>query len=302
MKGKIPRREINGILLLDKPLGCSSNQALQQVKRLYRAEKAGHTGSLDPLATGLLPLCFGQATKVSSYLLDADKRYLARLRFGEQTATGDAEGEIVRRSDATGLTREAFEQAMAGFLGLIHQVPPMYSALKRDGQPLYRLARQGIEVDREAREIRIHRLELRAFAEGECELDVTCSKGTYIRTLAEDLAAAVGQCAHLTALRRTELGSLHGTRMYTLEELEQAAGDGTLESCLIDPVRALAGWVQLRLEPDQIAALSQGRALRMQDGPAGPRALLGASGQLLGLADMGEDGMLAPRRWLAGGG
>lgn len=306
MNPRIPRRDISGILLLDKPLGLSSNQALQRAKRLLRASKAGHTGSLDPLATGLLPLCFGQATKISSYLLDADKRYRARLRFGAQTTTGDTEGEVIATSDPSALTRAALEQAIARFHGPQAQVPPMYSALKRDGQPLYALARQGIEVERAARDIVIHELLLNDHKDGECEIEVLCSKGTYIRTLAEDLAAALDQRAHLVALRRTEVGSLRGQRLYTFEELEQITRDGgeaALDACLITPRAALAHWPSVSVDGDQARDLAQGRSIARADLPEvtaeTPLAVLSQTGDWLGIGVRDHEGRLAPRRWMS---
>lgn len=306
MNPRIPRRDISGILLLDKPLGLSSNQALQRAKRLLRAAKAGHTGSLDPLATGLLPLCFGQATKISSYLLDADKRYRARLRFGAQTKTGDAEGEIIATSDVSALTRAALEQAIVHLHGPQAQVPPMYSALKRDGQPLYALARQGIEVEREARDIVIHELLLSAYTGDECEIEVLCSKGTYIRTLAEDLAAAVGQRAHLIALRRTEVGSLRGQRLYTFDELEQIAsngGEAALDACLMTPRAALAHWPSVSVDAGQARDLAQGRSISCADLPEiaaeTPIAVLSQTGDWLGIGVREPEGRLAPRRWMS---
>lgn len=304
MSSKKFRREVSGVLLLDKPLGLSSNQALQRVKRLFAAAKAGHTGSLDPLATGLLPLCFGQATKISSYLLDADKRYVARIRFGEKTETGDAEGAITVRSDPALLTRQALEAAIQLFIGPIRQMPPMYSALKRNGEPLYRLARQGIEVEREPRDIAIRNISLTAYGDRECELDVTCSKGTYIRTLAEDIAAAAGQCAHLSALRRLELGTFRDVRMYTLETLEKLAevGPQALDACLIDAASALPHWPRLRLTPDQVMSLSRGRSLELMDLPAAGKslALLDDKGRLVGLGEVAVGSILTPKRWLGG--
>ena len=303
MNEKRKKRDVDGVLLLDKPLGLSSNQALQQAKRLFHAAKAGHTGSLDPLASGLLPLCFGRATKISSYLLDADKRYLAQVRFGTRTETGDAEGAVMAHSDASSLTRETLEAAILHFVGPVRQIPPMYSALKRDGQPLYKLARQGIEVEREARDIHVHAITLTAFGAGTCELDVRCSKGTYIRTLAEDIAAAAGQCAHLGGLRRTELGMFREARMYTLAELEKRAQEGQsmLDACLIDPAQAVAHWPRCPLSPDQALRLSQGQSVRLPGLPlaAGPLALMDDAGRLLGIGEALEDGLLAPRRWLA---
>ncbi len=216
------RRSVDGILLLDKPLGLSSNAALQIVKRLYNAEKAGHTGSLDPLASGLLPICLGEATKLGAYLLDADKRYRARVRLGTATASGDAEGAVVATSDPAALSRGQLEAAIPRFLGAITQIPPMYSAIKREGRPLYTLARAGIEVERAAREVSIHELKLLSFGDGEFEFELRCSKGTYVRTLAEDWAAAVNQRAHLSALRRTGVGGFDAGAMVPLEWLQQA--------------------------------------------------------------------------------
>lgn len=227
---------VHGVLLLDKPSGMSSNLALQKARRLFSAAKAGHTGTLDPLASGLLPLCFGDATKFAADLLDADKTYEADLRLGQTTETGDAEGEILAEQPVS-VTREQIDAVLPHFRGAIRQVPPMYSALKRDGKPLYVLARQGIEVSREAREIRIHMLEVLDFSGVTLRLRVTCSKGTYIRVLAEDIGAALGCGAHLTALRRTAVGelSLHGAK--TLDEL--AAADDTVRATLLAPVDTL---------------------------------------------------------------
>ncbi len=193
-------RDVDGILLLNKPLGISSNDALQKVKYLYKAAKAGHTGSLDPLATGLLPLCFGEGTKISAFLLNADKRYTVRIRLGETTATADAEGDVVERRPTDGITEEKLCEAVEGFLGEIQQLPPMYSAVKHEGERLYKLARRGIEVERKLRTITIYELNLTSFELPEFELDVHCSKGTYIRTLAEDIGEALGCGAHVIGL------------------------------------------------------------------------------------------------------
>jgi len=300
MRPRIPRRAVNGILLFDKPRGFSSNDALQRVKRLFRADKAGHTGNLDPLATGMLPICFGQATKLCGHLLDSDKRYLARVRVGERTATGDREGEVVQRSDASLLTRDALEQVLPAYTGTIRQVPPMYSALKHQGQRLYALAREGVEVERQAREVTIHALQLTDWAPGEFELDVRCSKGTYIRTLAEDIAAALGQCAHLIALRRTEVSPFEGA-LRTWEDLETAAGQGesALDACLLDPAAAVRDWPQVRLDPDRAHYMARGQAVRIAaTPPAGRVAVLDQAGRLIGLAEIDADGMVAPKRWM----
>lgn len=223
---KAERRDIDGIILLDKPVGLSSNAALQKVRRLLRARKGGHTGSLDPLASGLLPLCFGEATKVSGFLLGADKRYRVRIRLGITTATGDGEGEVLEERPWEHIGRADVERVLPRFLGEIQQVPPMYSALKHEGQRLYRLARQGVEVERPPRTVTIHALELLDFEPGLVELDVHCSKGTYIRTLAEDLGKALGTGAHVQALRRTGLGPFDAERTVTMERLEELAAAG----------------------------------------------------------------------------
>lgn len=293
------RRALDGILLLDKPLGLSSNTALQIVKRLYNAEKAGHTGSLDPLASGLLPLCFGQATKLGAYLLDADKRYRARARLGTATSSGDAEGEVVASSDPSTLSRAQLEAAIPQFLGRIRQVPPMYSALKRDGQPLYRLARAGIEVEREAREVSIHELKLLDFADGEFEFDLRCSKGTYVRTLAEDWAAAVNQRAHLSALRRTGVGSFDAGAMVPLERLEAMAPEEA-ERQLLPPAAALAGWPEVEVDAGLARQLAHGQAVRAGQAEAGLVAVYGPGRALLGIAGSDGAGGLAPKRWLTG--
>lgn len=206
----VKNKVINGILLLDKPLHLTSNGALQRVKRLFGAKKAGHTGSLDPLATGMLPLCFGEATKLSQYLLESDKYYHVVAKFGEKTTTGDAEGEVIETRPTDHLTAEAIQQAVAKFVGVIEQIPPMFSALKFQGRPLYELARQGIEVERKPRQVTIHKLELALpFEKGgqggisSCTISVHCTKGTYIRTLIEDIGEVLGCGAHVIGLRRT---------------------------------------------------------------------------------------------------
>ena len=296
-------RDISGILLLDKPSGLTSNAALQRVRRLYGAAKAGHTGSLDPLATGLLPICLGQATKLSSYLLEADKRYVVRASVGTCTSTADAEGEVVRRSDAATLTRPALEAALPGFAGNILQRPPMYSALKHEGQRLYELARQGREVEREARPVNITILKLLDFGPGFFELDVRCSKGTYIRSLVEDLAAAAGQCAHVASLRRLEAGPFKEAGMVTAARLEQTAGQGieALDALLLDPLAGLEGWVQVAVDPARTARLAQGQAVRL-DSPPPPGRVAVVDGQprLLGIGEIDAQGLLHPRRWLSG--
>jgi tRNA pseudouridine55 synthase len=296
------RRDVDGILLLDKPLGLSSNQALQQVKRLYRAAKAGHTGSLDPLATGMLPICLGQATKLSAYLLESDKRYLATVALGVKTSTGDAEGQVVATSDPAGVTPAMIERALAACLGRITQVPPMHSALKHQGQRLYDLAREGIEVEREPREVTIHAIALTGCKLPRFEIDVRCSKGTYVRTLAEDIAASLGQAGHLAALRRLEVTPFGGLALVTPEAIEAAADDAARDALLLAPVAALSGWPQVTVDADRAHYLAQGQAVRIAGAPReGLVAVLSGSGRLLGIAQGEGGGMIAPRRWLGAG-
>lgn len=230
---KPAKRPVNGVLLLDKPQGISSNTALQKARRLYRAEKAGHTGVLDPLATGLLPVCFGEAAKFAQYLLDADKAYTATLKLGEATTTGDAEGEIIDTA-RTDVSRAEFQTACAALTGRIRQVPPMFSALKHEGRPLYEYARKGITIERKPRDIEIYSIDLIEFDAPKTVIGVRCSKGTYIRTLSEDIAKHTGTFAHLTALRRTETAGFTVAESHTLDALEtlsEAERDALLLPC-----------------------------------------------------------------------
>ncbi|WP_028486475.1 tRNA pseudouridine(55) synthase TruB [Thiomicrorhabdus chilensis] len=254
-----PRENINGIVLLNKPVGVSSNGILQQVMRIFNAKKGGHTGALDPFATGLLPICLGEATKVSGLLLDSDKRYTATLKLGEQSDTGDTEGEIIQLLPVPELNEAVIEAVFEQFRGEIEQVPPMYSALKHQGKPLYYYARKGIEIDRPARPIRILALDLIGFSENEIVFDVLCSKGTYVRTLGEDIAKALGTVGHLTALHRTQTGSLHGDQMLTLEEIEARK----LE-CLQPLDIALQHLQRIDLDAEQAALIKQGQKLRLE--------------------------------------
>jgi len=296
-KGNSRRRAVDGIVLLDKPLGLSSNAALQIVKQLYNAEKAGHTGSLDPLATGLLPICLGEATKLSAYLLDADKRYQARVRLGQRTSTGDAEGEPIASSDPSLLDRARLEAAIPQFLGAITQIPPMYSALKRDGIPLYTLARAGVEIERQARPVRIHELCIKSFDGLHFEFEVSCSKGTYVRTLAEDWAAAVGQEAHLVALRRTGLEPFELASRVDLEQLQQAEAGAQRDSLLLNAAAALRGWPQLTVDDNLARRLSHGQTIPLAAG-AGLIAVFDQRQYLLGIAESDGAGHLKPRRWM----
>jgi len=293
------RRAIHGVLLLDKPTGMSSHQALLAIRALYNADKAGHTGTLDPLATGLLPICFGQATKLTAHLLDARKRYLAEVRLGQATSTGDSEGETIAHIDPTGLSLAALQAAALACTGLIQQVPPMYSAIKRDGTRLYELAREGVEVEREAREVEIHALTVVAFDGVTATLDVTCSKGTYIRTLAEDWARHFGQVAHLSGLRRIAVGSfgmIEPAQMVSLAALEASSDFASLDRHLLPSRTVIADWPTVTVTPEQIARLDFGFTIQTYAAP-GWVAMLRQSGELLGLGEQRADGVLQPRRW-----
>nr|WP_296748787.1 tRNA pseudouridine(55) synthase TruB [Thioalkalivibrio sp.] len=296
----IQRRDVDGILLLDKPLGLSSNQALGRVKYLLAARKAGHTGSLDPLATGLLPLCFGQATKVSGWLLDADKRYMTVARLGVETATGDLEGEVLRQMPVPELSAAEIEAACAALRGRIQQIPPMYSALKHEGQRLYELARRGIEVERPAREVTIHSLSVEPVAPDRLRLDVHCSKGTYIRTLVQDLGRALGCGATVAELRRTGHGAFDAAGMVSMETLEAASAEGgpqAVERWLLPADRALADRPEVRLDAASSRFLRQGQPVFVPGvREMGPLRLYGANGEFLGIGELQDDGRVAPRR------
>lgn len=295
MKKAEPWQDIDGLLLLDKPLGLSSNHALQRARRLLRARKAGHAGTLDPLATGLLLLCFGRGTRVAENLLGRDKVYRARLRLGITTATGDAEGEILEQRDVPPLQEADLLTVLSRYTGAIEQCPPMYSALKVNGQPLYKLARKGIVVERANRTVHVHRLELISRQADELEVEVHCSKGLYVRTLAEDIGTALGCGAHLTALRRLSIGR-HGldSPLIGLEALEQMAE--TERASLLLPVdQALDELPVLRLDEQQAAAFCQGQRLNLGpiEGAAGTMRCYGPGGRFLGLGDLTAAG-LAP--------
>ena len=298
-------RNLSGILVLDKPQGVSSNGALQRAKRLFQAAKAGHTGSLDPLATGVLPLCFGEATKFSQYLLDADKGYRSTFVLGEGTDTGDAEGEVVRRRSAAAITEAKLREAMTRFTGEIEQIPPMYSAVKRDGKPLYKLAREGKEVEREARAVTIHQFELLTFEPGEAArivVDVLCSKGSYIRTLAEDLGGELGVPAHVAALRRTRSGPFSLDAAVTLEELEADAALGTdaLDARLLAAQAAITDMPCVELTESAGFYLRQGQPVLVPNGPRnGMVRVVVRGGEFLGIGEMLDDGRVAPRRLIA---
>lgn len=293
------RRDVNGILILDKPRGMSSNQALQKVRWLLNAEKAGHTGSLDPLATGVLPLCFGEATKFSQYLLDADKGYETVAQLGVTTTTGDAEGEVLERRDVT-VGRDELEAALGRFRGEIQQVPPMYSALKKDGQPLYKLARAGEVVEREARSVTIARLELLAFDSTKATLSVSCSKGTYIRTLVEDLGQVLGCGGHVAELRRTQAGPFNLSQAISLEELEKAHAEGgneALDRFLLPSDSGLEHWPLVQLSEHSAYYWLHGQPVRAPEAPKfGMLRVQDHTGRFIGIGEVSDDGRIAPRR------
>ncbi len=295
-------RDVTGILLLDKPSGITSNAALQHAKRLFRARKAGHTGSLDPLANGLLPLCFGEATKLSGFLLDADKRYVADIRLGARMTTGDAEGEVMRRGDLAAIDRAVIEAAIARFRGEIEQVPPMFSAVKQNGVPLYKLAHQGIEVERQPRQVVIHRFEVRAFEGDTVTVEVDCSKGTYIRVLADELGEVLGCGAHVSRLRRTGVGAFDASRMYTLDELAAIAADGgedALDACLVSMEDALGQWPDVRLSQEVAYFLVRGQPVFVPHAPShGLVRIYTREDRFLGVGRILDDGRIAPKRLL----
>lgn len=299
-KPRRPRRPIDGVLLLDKPQGLTSNQALMRVRHLYQADKAGHTGSLDPLATGLLPVCLGEASKFTQYLLDADKVYRTRIRLGQRTATGDAEGEVLEEKPVPVLDAAAIEAVLARFRGDIRQVPSMYSALKKDGRPLYELARKGIEVERPARPVTIHRLELLAVDGNDWELEAHVSKGTYIRSLAEDIGQVLGCGAHVVVLRRIALGPFTSPAMVTLEQLEQALESGgheALDALLLPSWVGLADWPRVELSENTAYFLLQGQPVQVSGVPReGSVLVFESGGRFLGIGEIDDEGRVAPKR------
>jgi tRNA pseudouridine55 synthase len=290
-----PRRRVDGVLLLDKPSGLSSNAALQRAKRAFDAEKAGHTGTLDPLASGLLPLCFGEATKFAQFLLDATKRYTATVRFGVTTTTGDAEGQVLEMRPLA-LARSDVEAVLPDFTGRLAQVPPAYSALKFEGRSLYEYARAGIDVPRPPREIEILKLSLLAWKTPDAVLDVTCSKGTYVRVLAEDIGRALGCGAHLAGLRRTATGGFGIADAVTLERLE-ALSPEERDAVLLPPAALLRDLPMLRLGAADAARFRQGSTVLVPGSADGACAVFDGE-VLLGVADAAA-GLAQPRRVVA---
>jgi tRNA pseudouridine55 synthase len=297
-------RNVSGVLLLDKPEGCSSNHALQRVKRLFGAAKAGHTGSLDPLATGMLPVCFGEATKISAFLLEADKRYHLKCQLGVSTTTGDAEGDVLDTQDVSGIKESAIKAVLAEFIGEIEQVPPMYSALKHNGERLYKLARQGIEVERKSRRVTIYDIEFLSFEQDDqqraiLELEVSCSKGTYVRTLVEDIAKKLNCGAHITALRRLSVGPYAGG-MLSIDQLTALAeqGEAILDECLQPVDSGVADWPDVHLGADAAFYVRQGQPVMVPHAPTEGWVRIYDQSHFLGLGEIQDDGMVAPRRMI----
>ncbi len=297
-------RKLDGMLILDKPVGLSSNEALQQVKRGYGAAKAGHTGSLDPLASGVLPLCFGEATKFSQFLLDSDKRYLARLKLGVSTDSGDADGQVVSEREVGNLGADDVESALAAFRGEIEQVPSMFSAVKHQGQPLYKLARQGIEVERKSRRVTVFENRLVEFDGDELTLDIHCSKGTYVRNIAEDLGEMLGCGAHVIGLRRTQAGPFRESDLVTMEQLELLWQErGAADALLLPIAAAVRDWPEIHVADASAFYLKQGQAVLVPQAPTSGWVRLMETvgndcGEFLGVGEILDDGRVAPRRLL----
>lgn len=293
---KIQRRPVHGVFLLNKPLGISSNAALQKVRWLYRAQKAGHTGALDPLASGLLPICLGEATKFSHFLLDSTKRYQTTIQLGHSTTTGDVEGEVLLEAAVPALTEENILAVLAQFTGDIQQVPPMYSALKKEGRPLYELARKGIEIERDARPISIYALELLGFTDDSITLDVTCSKGTYIRVLGEDIAKALGSYGHLTYLHRIQTGHFDLIPSYTLDYLESLS-EAEREALLLPVYAPIEHFPQVQVPAGRAEYFCRGMESNI-DHAAATQVLVFEGEKCLGLAEITDKKRLVPKRVL----
>lgn len=297
--GRRHGRDISGILLLDKPCGLSSNAALQRAKRTFQAMKAGHTGSLDVQASGLLPICFGEATKICQFLLDADKRYVSDFRLGQRTTTGDSEGAVTERRPTMALRIAEIEAVCRAFLGQINQIPPMHSAIKQNGKRLYKLAHRGIEVPRESRPVTIHALDIVRFDEPVLTVDVRCSKGTYIRTLAEDIGEALGCGGYVSALRREEAGPYALKQASTLEELDAYADQGTevLDRLLLPIDSALGGMSAIVLDATAVLDVSRGQTVIAPPGSTwGMARLYDESGRFIGVGEVVNADRVAPRR------
>lgn len=298
---KVIKKNINGILLLDKPAGITSNAALQQVKRIYAAKRAGHTGSLDPIATGMLPICFGEATKFSQFLLDSDKHYDVTAKLGKRTSTGDMEGAVIAERPCSHITREKLEEVLQPFQGKLTQIPPMYSALKYKGKPLYELARQGIEIEREPRSIHIHSLKLEDFQQDTFSFHIHCSKGTYVRTLVDDIGEILGCGAHVYQLRRTAVSPYLSFPMYPIAALEQAyreEGSEALARFLLPIETAVAAFPSVILSTSAAFYIRMGQPVRVTNAPPRGfvRLMIGDEQQFLGMGEMLEDYRVKPKR------
>ncbi len=292
-------RSISGIIVLDKAVGLSSNMALQEVKWLFEANKAGHTGSLDPLATGVLPLCLGEATKVSQFLLNSDKRYRARIKLGIRTDSADSEGQVIAQCDEVNVSREQVEQALQSFKGETQQIPPMHSALKVDGVPLYKLAREGKTISREARSICVYELELTDFQGDEIELEITCSKGTYIRTIADDLGQDLGCGAHIIALRRLQAGAFTEADCVStdaLREVKEKHGMDRLDQNLIPMDRAIEDLPEVNLPSIAASQFKNGQSVLVRHLPEEGLVRLYEEEQFIGIGCIDDDGKVAPKR------
>ncbi|HET6473889.1 MAG TPA: tRNA pseudouridine(55) synthase TruB [Pseudomonadales bacterium] len=305
MVRRLRGREISGMIVVDKPSGASSNDAVQRAKQLYRAQKVGHTGSLDPLATGVLPLCFGEATKFSQYLLDSDKKYWVRIKLGVRTDSGDADGQVVETRDVVGVDATAVERVLDEFRGEIEQIPSMFSAIKHQGQPLYKLARRGIEVERKSRPVTIYSNELVAFESDEFELEIHCSKGTYVRTIAEEIGEKLGCGAHVCALRRRKAGPYDESDIMSFAELEQCREEGgydALDALLLPVETAVRDWPVVSLSDATAFYIRQGQPVIVPHAPTAGRVQLieqstdGSKQMFIGVGEILDDGRVAPRR------
>lgn len=297
MQKKSLKREIDGVFLLNKPLGFSSNQALKKIQWLFNAKKAGHTGTLDPMASGLLPICIGEATKFSHRLLEANKTYIATIQLGVTTTTGDQEGEVVSQKDVV-LKPNQLEETLQKFTGDITQIPPMFSALKFEGKPLYEYARQGIEIERKSRQVTIYDITLNKIEESIVILEVSCSKGTYIRTLAEDIGHALGCGAYLKGLERTQTGNFQLSDALTIEAIE-AMSMASREETLLPVDALLEGLSSIKLTLTETEAIKKGQAIDFNGKNDNELRLYGASGQFLGVGQPDLQGRLFPKRLIA---
>ena len=300
--GRGKGRNVNGIILLDKAKGESSNHALQRIKRLFHAKKAGHTGSLDPLATGVLPLCLGEATKISQFLLDSDKRYMAKVKLGERTDSGDSEGVVIDVQRRIDVDYDALVQTLTKFEGEIKQLPPMYSALKHHGVPLYKLARKGISIKRKVRAVTIHKIGLMNFDNNIAEIDVTCSKGTYIRTLADDLGQELGCGAHVIELRRLQAGvfSIDQCRgSNELEKIKESFGLSGLDKVIVPMERAVEKLPEVVLASETARDIRNGQAVSFHELPKSGLVRLYEKENFIGIGIVNADGEVAPKRLVA---